>query len=127
MADRGRIILSLLLILCLGTLFLFFWPLIYETIQPHSYGFSVVYIDENQAKAGEIIHLQEADVAMSPKLDQVLVEKSSGTVSLNMDQYDFYRTTFPNYSRNVTGSRAYYDYQGTYFYLEFVQDNRQHL
>ncbi len=127
MADLGRVILSLLLILCIGTLLLFFWPLIYETIQPHSYGFSVVYIDENQTRTGEIIHLQEVDVTMSPRLEQVLTEKSSGTVILNMDQYDFYRATFPNYSRNVTGSRAYYDYKGTYFYLQFVQDNREQL
>jgi hypothetical protein len=127
MADRGRIILTLLLILCLGTLLLFSWPLIYETIQPHSYGISVVFINEDQAKAGEIIHLQEMDVAMTPRLQQALLAGSSGTFSLNMDQYDFYRGKFPNYSRNVTGSRAYYDYQGTYFYLEFIQDNRQHL
>jgi hypothetical protein len=86
-----------------------------------------VFIDEDQAKAGEIIHLQEMDVAMTPRLQQALLAGSSGTFSLNMDQYDFYRGKFPNYSRNVTGSRAYYDYQGTYFYLEFIQDNRQHL
>ena len=127
MADRGRIILSLLLILCIGTLLLFFWPLIYATVQPHSYGISVVFIDKNQARTGEIIHLQEADVAMTPRLQQALIARSSGTISLNMDQYDFYRGKFPNYSRNVTGSRAYYGYQGTYFYLEFVQDDRQQL
>jgi hypothetical protein len=125
MEERSRVLPYILLLLCLVVIALYLAPLAAVYLQPEK-GFTVIFVNETQAGTGEIVHVSDADIDMAPRLRQAVLEKSPGVVSLNQDQYTFYATQYPNYSRNMTGSRAYYEYHGMYFYLEFVRGDVNH-
>ena len=122
MVKGSRFIIYFLLALCVIFIIYFTAPLVSDLFQTTDYGFSVEFIDQNEASTGEIVHLTEEDLEMSPELGRILSGESPEGVRLNEEEYHFYRRTYPNYSQNVTG-RAYYEYQGRFFYLRYHRDD----
>lgn len=115
MAKGSRFIIYFLLALCVFVIIDFTAPLVYTHFRATDYGFTVELIGADEASAGEIIHLTDEDLAMSPELDRILSGESSEGPLLNEEEYHYYGGRYPNYLENVTVKRAYYEYQGRFF------------
>ena len=123
MAEGYRTIPYILLTLGVLIIIYFAAPSVYDMFRGTNYSFAVEFIDQAGASTGEIIHLTEGDLSMSPKLIQALQGDSYGSGRLSEQEYHYYRSTYPNYSQNVTGRRVYYEYDGQLFFLRYRRDD----
>jgi len=127
MVDKDRFTFYLLIASCIGFFLLLLGPPLYQNFRPRYYGFEIFSINEREAQTGYIVHLTDTDLSKAPQLKEALLDNSRVPISLNKEQYQFYLSSYRNYTRNETVMRTYYEYHGTYFYLLFLWENVAHL
>jgi len=123
MAEVSRYILIFFLALGVFIVIDFTAPFVFSQFRTTDYGFTVHFVNRDEAGTGEIIHLTKGDLAGSPELVRILSGESFESPRLSEEKYHFYRMTYPNYSMNQSGSRAYYEYEGRFFYLRYRRDD----
>jgi len=127
MAEGSRIIVYFLLALCVIFIVYFTFPLLYERIRTPDFGISVEFVDQYEAFTGEIIHLTDEDLSISPELGRILSGDSPDGVRLSEEKYLSYMQKYPNFSQNISGKRSYYEYGGEFFFLHYHRDDVSEL
>ena len=100
-------------------------PLLSGIFEGETYGFSIREVNPDKAAMGIVTHLSNPDLDVSPALKHALLTNSIDSIKLSKEELDFYVSTYPYITlQGNTTKRIYYEFDGTFFYLEFHEGDK---
>ena len=100
-------------------------PLLSGILEGETYGLIIREVNPDKAATGIVTHLSISDLDESPALEHALLTNSTDSIKTNKKELDFYVSTYPYITlQGNTTKRIYYEFDGTFFYLEFHEGDK---